>query len=208
MDIDVVLKSHDCPYIVHCLGCFITEAEVWICMELMATCFEKLTKNKPVPEPILGKITVAVSLFTLVIVRQNSSNRNEVTSRRNHISFCHCDGDFRFFFLFCLQLKNATCSQSWSLTFFRFIYLQTVKALSYLKTNHDVIHRDVKPSNILIDERGNIKLCDFGISGRLVDSKAKTRSAGCAAYMAVSVYLHFSFVYFLVLRSTRHVYLA
>lgn len=65
--------------------------------------------------------------------------------------------------------------------------LQTVRALSYLKDNHGVIHRDVKPSNILIDERGNIKLCDFGISGRLVDSKAKTRSAGCAAYMAVCV---------------------
>lgn len=59
-----------------------------------------------------------------------------------------------------------------------------MKALSYLKDKHGVIHRDVKPSNILIDERGNIKLCDFGISGRLVDSKAKTRSAGCAAYMA------------------------
>lgn len=63
---------------------------------------------------------------------------------------------------------------------------KTVKALSYLKDTHGVIHRDVKPSNILIDERGNIKLCDFGISGRLVDSKAATRSAGCAAYMAVS----------------------
>lgn len=47
-----------------------------------------------------------------------------------------------------------------------------------------MIHRDVKPSNILIDERGVIKLCDFGISGTLKDSKAKTRSAGCAAYMA------------------------
>lgn len=43
---------------------------------------------------------------------------------------------------------------------------------------------DVKPSNMLIDWTGTIKLCDFGISGRLVDSKAKTRSAGCAAYMA------------------------
>lgn len=69
MDIDVVLKSHDCPYIVQCLGCFITEADVWICMELMATCFDKLLKksNLPVPEYILGKVTVAVSSIHISI---------------------------------------------------------------------------------------------------------------------------------------------
>lgn len=38
-----------------------------------------------------------------------------------------------------------------------------------------------------MDRRGNIKLCDFGISGQLVDSIAKTRDAGCRPYMAVSV---------------------
>lgn len=27
MDLDVVLKSHDCPYIVKCYGCFINEVE-------------------------------------------------------------------------------------------------------------------------------------------------------------------------------------
>jgi mitogen-activated protein kinase kinase 7 len=36
----------------------------------------------------------------------------------------------------------------------------------------------------LIDEHGHIKLCDFGISGVLIESNAKSRSAGCAAYMS------------------------
>lgn len=39
---------------------------------------------------------------------------------------------------------------------------------------------------MLLDIEGNVKLCDFGISGRLVDSLAFTRNAGCAGYMAVS----------------------
>ena len=62
-DLEVVLKSHDCPYIVQCLGCFITDTDVWICMELMATCLDKLMKKykQPFPEPIIGKIAVGVS---------------------------------------------------------------------------------------------------------------------------------------------------
>eukprot|EP01134_Creolimax_fragrantissima_P000021 CFRG0021T1 len=36
-------------------------------------------------------------------------------------------------------------------------------ALEYLH-NHGVIHRDIKPDNMLIDERGHIKLTDFGLS--------------------------------------------
>lgn len=64
------------------------------------------------------------------------------------------------------------------------ITLATVSALDYLKTELQVIHRDVKPSNILTDCDGNIKLCDFGISGKLIDSIARSRDAGCKPYMA------------------------
>jgi len=56
-----------------------------------------------------------------------------------------------------------------------------------------VIHRDVKPSNILINRNGEVKICDFGISGNLVDSVAKTIDAGCKPYMAVSTTLHYSY---------------
>jgi len=48
---------------------------------------------------------------------------------------------------------------------------------------------DVKPSNILLDTLGNVKMCDFGISGQLIDSVAKTRDAGCRPYMAVCLLL-------------------
>lgn len=58
-----------------------------------------------------------------------------------------------------------------------------VSALHYLYTLK-VIHRDVKPSNILINRTGVVKLCDFGISGYLVNSVAKTNEAGCKPYMA------------------------
>uniref|UniRef100_A0A8D0RP83 Mitogen-activated protein kinase kinase 5 n=1 Tax=Sus scrofa TaxID=9823 RepID=A0A8D0RP83_PIG len=42
---------------------------------------------------------------------------------------------------------------------------------------------DVKPSNMLVNTRGQVKLCDFGVSTQLVNSIAKTY-VGTNAYMA------------------------
>ena len=48
-----------------------------------------------------------------------------------------------------------------------------------------IIVTDVKPSNILVNSRGEIKICDFGVSGQLIDSMANS-FVGTRSYMSVS----------------------
>lgn len=63
------------------------------------------------------------------------------------------------------------------------ITLSAVLGLKSLKEDHNIIHRDVKPTNILVNTKGQVKICDFGVSGNLVASIAKT-NIGCQSYMA------------------------
>ncbi|KAJ3051843.1 MAP kinase kinase Wis1 [Rhizophlyctis rosea] len=62
------------------------------------------------------------------------------------------------------------------------IALAITKGLKFLKDELSIIHRDVKPTNVLVNQKGEIKLCDFGVSGKLVQSLAKT-NIGCQIYM-------------------------
>ncbi|EDO17161.1 hypothetical protein Kpol_1072p31 [Vanderwaltozyma polyspora DSM 70294] len=57
-----------------------------------------------------------------------------------------------------------------------------LRGLSYLH-ERKVIHRDIKPQNILLNEKGQVKLCDFGVSGEAVNSLATTFT-GTSFYMA------------------------
>lgn len=67
------------------------------------------------------------------------------------------------------------------------IVLDIAYALCHLHT-HGVIHRDVKPENVLITESGAIKVIDFGVAQLLTEKKGKEKQKqlliGTPVYMS------------------------
>lgn len=68
----------------------------------------------------------------------------------------------------------------------KYIFRQIVYAVKYLHSKN-ICHRDLKFENILIDDRNNIKIIDFGFSILCDPSKKLTLFCGTPSYMAPEI---------------------
>ncbi|MBU3130280.1 protein kinase family protein [Clostridium tagluense] len=55
------------------------------------------------------------------------------------------------------------------------IFMEVIDAFKYLEDNN-ILHRDVRPANILIDSVGNIKIIDFGFGKKLEQTERDGKS--------------------------------
>lgn len=76
------------------------------------------------------------------------------------------------------------------------IFKECISAFNYLN-QHGILHRDIRPSNIMIDNNGNIKVIDFGFSKILLPEKNLAK-----AYFSIGLFLSIHWKY--VMKTSIH----
>ena len=156
-----------------------------------------------------GKVNIALHVLSGHIVAIKSFNKIKKTFPMNKILyeikllkklrthkniikyFEHFENEKHFFIVMeniCGgNLLNAINKMSkFSEAIAKNIFKQLIETIKYLHSI-GIVHRDVKPDNILLELDNTIKLCDFGVSKEVKEGQLLTDSCGTPAFVAPEI---------------------
>lgn len=123
------------------------------------------------------------------------NSRSAATGKRSVYlvtEFCKTDLKVILHHSQCLHLSSRNVSPDAPAAFLaraKCVAAQMLRAVAFLHS-HGIIHRDIKTSNILVDEFGVVKVCDFGLARFFREGVAMTPTVVTLMYRAPE--LHFS----------------
>ena len=156
-----------------------------------------------------GKVNIALHILSGHIVAIKSFNKIKKTfpthkilyeikllkKLRNHRNIVKYFEHFENEKHFCIVMENISGGNllgainkmsKFSEQMAKIIFKQLIETIKYLHSI-GIVHRDIKPDNILIELDNTIKLCDFGVSKEIKEGQLLTDSCGTPAFVAPEI---------------------
>lgn len=70
------------------------------------------------------------------------------------------------------------------------IFIQLTLALSYMHMERGVVHRDLTPSNVMVDQNGKVKITDFGLARQKNKESLMKSAVGTISFSCPEIILH------------------
>ena len=141
---------------------------------------KSINKSKITKERQREKIKIETSIMKTLSYSNNIVKILENYETKNHICIVMeyiCAGD-----LFSYIKKRSKLNE----TVAKFIFKQIILAIQYIHRNN-IVHRDIKLDNILIDLDNNVKICDFGVSKIVKEGDILIDQCGTPTYIAPEI---------------------
>lgn len=155
-----------------------------------------LAMQKSLERPVAIKILDA-TLIDDAIIQKQFKQESKLIACLNHPNIVQVidqgitESGLPYFvmpFIKSISLTSILSREDISITRKMDILIQICSALAYAHRNN-VVHRDIKPDNVLIDYDGHVRLVDFGIAGFFAANKNKVEKADVDHVMGTSDYM-------------------
>ena len=141
---------------------------------------KSINKSKIITERQKSKIQIETSIMKTLSSSDYIVKFFETYETQKHICIVMeyiCAGDLLSY----IRKRNKLNEQT-----AKYIYKQIILGIQYIH-NHNIIHRDIKLDNILIDLDNKIKICDFGVSKRINNNDKIYEQCGTPTYIAPEI---------------------